>query len=117
MFCCAKCRVMVANHRSARTAALPRIAGQPAAAFRARRQGGAIPAAAESLDQEDGTGHPAAENIDRGHFVSEGCTLCCGHFQITRYAASITSEGQLQVFLGSEDGTLLCVRFLLENTK
>src|SRR5882762_9927362 len=93
------------------------IAGQPAAAFRARRQGGAIPAAAERLDQEDGTGHPAAENIDRGHFVSEGRTLCCGHFQITGYAASIASEGQLQVFLGSEDRTLLRVCFLLENAK
>src|SRR6267143_3866165 len=93
------------------------IAGQPAAAFGACGQGGAIPTAAERLDQEDGTGHPAAENIDCGHFVSEGCTLCCGHFQITRYAASITSEGQLQIFLGSENCTLLCVCFLFENTK
>src|SRR6267378_8299968 len=93
------------------------IAGQPASAFRACRQGGAIPAAAERLDQEDGTGHPAAENIDRGNFVSESCTLCCGHFQIARYAASIASEGQRQVLLGSEDRTLLCFCFFLENTK
>src|SRR2546422_5384142 len=118
MFYCARCRVMVVNHRSAHKAAgLPRIAYQSAAAFRACRQGGAIPAAAERLNQEDGTGHPAAENIDCDHFVSEGCTLCRGHFQITGYAASIASEGQLQVFSGSEDGTLLRVRFLLEDTK
>src|SRR6266403_6142857 len=117
MFCCAKCRVMVVNHRSARTAGLPRIACQPAAAFGACRQGGAIPAAAERLDQEDGAGHATPKNIDGGHFVSEGCTLCRGHFQITGYAASIASEGQLQVFLGSEDRTLLYVCFLLENTK
>ena len=117
MFCCAKCRVMVLDYRSARATALPRIAGQPAAAFRAFRQGGAIPAAAERLDQEYGTGHPAAENVDCGHFISEGCTLCGGHFQITGYAASITSKGQLQIFLGSENCTLLCVCFLFENTK
>src|SRR5437879_6845197 len=80
-------------------------------------QAEAIPVAAELLNEEDGAGHATAENIDCGHFVSEGCTLCCGHFQITRYAASIASEGQLQVFLGSDDRTLLCVRFLLENTK
>src|SRR2546426_12668747 len=116
MFCCAKCRVMVANHCSARTAELPRIACQLAAAFGACRQGGAIPAATERLNQEDGAGHATAENIDCGHFVSEGCTLCCGHFQIARYAASIASEGQLQVFLGSDDRTVLCVCFLLETT-
>src|SRR5437879_2002845 len=80
-------------------------------------QAEAIPVAAELLNEEDGAGHATAENIDCGHFVSEGCTLCCGHFQITRYAASITSEGQLQIFLGSEDRTLLCVCFLFENTK
>src|SRR6267378_6220423 len=105
------------DHRTARTAALPRTAGQPAAAFRACRQGGSIPTAAERLDQRDCGHHATAENIDRGNFVSEGCTLCCRHFQITRYTASIASEGQLQVFSRSEDGTLLCVRFLLENTK
>src|SRR5882762_7278432 len=114
MLCRAKCGAMAENYRSARTAALPRIAGQPAAAFRARRQGGVIPAAAERLDQEDGTGHPAAENIYCGHFVSEGRTLCGSHFQITRYTATIASEGQLQVFLGSKDRELLCVCFLDE---
>src|SRR5882724_12164980 len=45
------------------TAPLLRIAGQFAAAFGARRQGGAIPAAAERLDQRDCVHHAAAENI------------------------------------------------------
>jgi len=39
------------------------FAGKSAAAFRALGQGGAIPAAAERLDQENSAGHPTAENM------------------------------------------------------
>src|SRR5882724_7367748 len=115
MFCCAKCRVMVVNHRSPRTAALPRIARQFAAAFRARRQGGAIPAAAESLNQRHCVYHAAAENIYRSDFGRERRTLSGCHLEVAGDAALVTRDGKLQVFLGCTDGSFLRLSLVLED--
>src|ERR1700682_754162 len=104
-------------HLARGTAALLGIARQFAAAFRACGKGGAIPAATESLNECDCVHHAAAENIYGSEFVGEGSTLSGGHFQITRDAALVTCPGQFQVFLGCDDGFVLNLGFVLEDSQ
>ena len=94
---------------------LLRACRQFAAAFRARRQLGAIPAATESLHERYGVHHAAAENIYRGDFVGESGALRGGHFKIASDAAFVARDGQLEVFLGCGDRRVLYLSFVLQN--
>src|SRR5882672_5633976 len=115
MSCCAKCTGMVVNHLSAPPGGIPRIAGQFAAAFRAFGQDGAIPPAAESLNQRHCVHHSAAENIYRSDFGRERRTLSGGHLEVAGDAALVTRDSELQVFLGCSDGSFLRLSFVLED--
>ena len=91
------------------------VAGQLAAAFGTLRQGGTVPAAAEGLDEPDRAHHASAKNIDGADFVGECGALSGSHFEITRDAASVAGDGEVQVLLGGIDCILLNLSFVLED--
>ena len=103
------------DRRSALAAVLPRTAGQLAAAFRACRQRGAIPAAAKRLDQRDCVHHAAAENIYRSDFGSESRILSGCDLEVAGDAAVVTRNSEIQISPGRGDSFFLRLGFVLED--
>ena len=81
------------------------------------RKFGAIPAAAECLNQRHRVHHAASENIYGGDFVGERRAPRSCYFKVAGYAARIASVGECEVFFGCSDGRVLYLSFVLQNPK
>src|ERR1700693_6301176 len=80
------------------------------------RQAGGSPSAAESLDQSDAGGHPAAQDVDSGAFVGKSRALRRCHFEIADDTAFVAIGGEIERVFGRGHGRLLGPGFVVENS-
>ena len=93
------------------------MARQFAAAFRACRQGGAIPSSTESLDERDRVYHAPAKDINGSDFVRESGGLSGCHFEVACDAARVACVREFEILLGGDDCFVLNLRFVLEDSQ
>jgi len=106
---------LIGTQRCEKRAPLSRSARQLAATFGTLGQGGAIPSTTQGLDKLHSVHHAAAKNIYRSDFVGESCTLSGCYFEVAGDAALVARDGEFQIFLSCDDGSVLNLSFVLED--